>query len=247
MVPKIGITTSTLDQKTWYAQVRAQPYRVLEIGKRSARMYLDPEWVAKITPRLEGFDLSMHSGTTKVFTSNEQFTTTELEVLKSEIVLCGMIGAKELVFHLKHEVLTDDEAYRLRDVVDFAKEHAVEMLYESNGILVADVALDFLKRFPDVNYVLDLGHLNNGYGRGMLGCTIDDFIGRVRDRVVYVHAHNNPGTSDDHRALRDGTLDWRHVLDLLDPDRVRKIIMEVRTLEDILTSKEDLDAYYRSR
>ncbi|MFT4307905.1 MAG: sugar phosphate isomerase/epimerase family protein [Candidatus Woesearchaeota archaeon] len=246
MVPQIGITTSTFDQKSWYREIASQPYRVLEIGRRSARMYLDPEWIAKIAPSLNGFDVSMHSGTTKIFTSNEQFTVTELETLKSEVVLCEMLGAKELVFHLKHDPLTDDEANRLRSVVDFAQERSVEMLYESNGILVADVALDFLARFPDVNYTLDLGHLNNGYGRGMLGCTIEEFVTRVRDRIVYVHAHNNSGTSDDHRALRDGTLNWRHVLDLLDPNRVRKIIMEVRTLEDLATSAEDLHDYYFS-
>lgn len=247
MKPKIGITTSIFNQKKWYKEIQDSKYRVLEIGKRSATVYLDPDWINKIKPFLKDLDLSLHSGTVKVFTENPQFTITELNMLKSEILICEMIGAKELIFHLKHEKLTEKEESQLKEIIDFSKNHNVEMIYESNGIIVADVALDFLRRFPDVNYNLDLGHLNNGYGRGMLGCELDEFINKVKDRVVYIHAHNNSGKKDEHIALRDGTLDWKHILDLLDLFIVKKIIMEVRTIDDINKTKEDLDGYFNPK
>lgn len=247
MKPKIGITTSIFNQKKWYKEIKDSEYRVLEIGKRTATIYLDPVWIDKIKPFLKDFDLSIHSGTVKVFTENSQFTITELNMLKSEILICEMIGAKELIFHLKHDKLTEKEESELREIIDFSKEHNVEMIYESNGIIVADVALDFLKRFPDINYNLDLGHLNNGYGRGMLGCELDEFINNIKDRVVYIHAHNNSGKKDEHIALRNGTLDWKNVLDLLDLSNVKKIIMEVRTINDINKTKEDLNEYFNPK
>ncbi len=247
MTPKIGINTSTFNQKEWYKEIGKSEYKVLEIGRRNATLYLDPAWINKIKPYLKGFDLSLHSGTVKVFTENVQFTNTELDMLKSEIIICEMIGAKELIFHLKHDKLTKKEASQLRKVLNYAKKHNVEMIYESNGIIVADVALDFLKRFPDINYNLDLGHLNNGYGRGMLGCEIDEFINKIKNRIVYVHAHNNSGKKDEHIALRDGTLDWKHVLNLLDMSVVRKIIMEVKSLDDIIKTQKDLDSFFKPK
>lgn len=247
MKPKIGITTKAFDQKRWYEQLQDSGYSVIEIGRRSARIYLDPEEITKILPHLEGIDLSMHSATCKVFTDNAQFTRTELEILKSEVLICNIIKAKELIFHLKHDKLSESEAYQLRKIIDFAQSHDVEMIFESNGILVAEVALNFLQRFPDVNYNLDLGHLNNGLGRGMLGMELDEFIRKIKDRTVYVHAHNNSGKKDEHKALPDGTLNWRHVLDLLDMKKIRKIIMEVKTEEDIKKSKTELDRYFNSK
>ncbi len=247
MLPKIGITTSTFNQKRWYKEIANSEFKVIEIGGRGARIYLDPEWIEKIKPNLKNVDLSFHSGTVKIFTDNPQFTITELNMLKSEVLICKSLGITELIFHLKHDKLSKKEASQLREVVDFAKTNKVEIIYESNGIIVSDVALDFLKRFPDVNYNLDFGHLNNGYGRGMLGCELDEFINKIKDRVVYVHAHNNSGKKDEHIALRDGTLDWKHVLDLLDLSKIKKIIMEVRTIEDIKKSKEDLESYFNPK
>ena len=247
MAPKIGITTKPFNPKNWYKEIGESGFKVLEIGKRTAKFYLDPEWINKLKPYLEGFDLSLHSGTIKVFTENPQFTITELNMLKSEVLICEMIGAKELIFHLKHDKLTEDEISRLREVIDFAKEHNIEMIYESNGIIVADVVYDFLERFPDVNYNLDLGHMNNGYGRGMLGCEIDEFINKIKDRVVYIHAHNNSGKKDEYKALRDGTLDWKHVLSLLNLSIVKKIMIEIADFDDIIKTKTDLKEYFNPK
>lgn len=248
MAPKIGVSTKCLNPKRWYKEIAGCGFKTIEIGKRSAKLYLDPEWIEKkLKPHLKDFDLSLHSGTVKVFTDNPQFTITELNMLKSEVLICEMLGIKELVFHLKHDKLSDDEASQLREVIDFAKEHNIEMIYESNGIIVADVVYDFLERFPDVNYNLDLGHMNNGYGRDMLGCEIDEFVKKIKDRVVYIHAHNNSGKKDSHSSLDDGTLDWKHVFDMLDMSIVKKIIIEISNLDDVNRTKKALDFYFKKK
>lgn len=247
MVPKIGMTTKSFGFSKWYKEMQDSKCKVIEINKRSVKFYLIPKWIEKIKPYLKGFDLSLHSGTTKVFTKNKQFTKTELEMLKSEILICEMLGIKEFVFHLKNEKLDEKEASQIREIINFAKQKKIKMIYESNGLLVGDIALDFLKRFPDVNYNLDLGHLNNALGNNMLGYDIDDFINKIKDRVIYVHAHSNNSKKDEHKALRDGNLDWKKVLDLLDLKKVKRIMSETRTQEDDYKNLEDLKTYLNKK
>jgi sugar phosphate isomerase/epimerase len=149
----------------------------------------------------------------------------------AEVEVCSFLGARQFVFHLSDGFVSPDNKKRLKEVVLYAADLGVDMFYESNSILVADHAYDILDAFPELGYVLDLGHLNNGFGCGKLGCGIDEFVSQVRSRVAYVHASNNSGQHDDHRGLENGTLDWRHVLDLLDLSQIMKIIIEVRSLD----------------
>ena len=196
---------------------------------------------------MAGFDLSVHSGTSGIFQARESFTGAELAMLTAEIDLCRYLGAGQLVFHLRDGFLSGADKRKLKDVFSRATEAGVTPLYESNSALTAEYAYDVLDSFPQVGYVLDLGHLNNGRGRGVLGCSVDDFIGQVRDRVVYVHANNNSGFRDEHHGLENGSLDWRRVLDRLDLSRIVKIIIEVRGVEMVDRTAAELTAYLESR
>lgn len=231
---KIGVSTKALGY-WWYKDI---DFDVVEIG-RSGALFFDTEWIDKNIPK--GLDYSVHSKTKKVFSDVSQFTRAETEMLKAEIVACDMIGAKELVFHLKNKKLTETEGEALQEVIDFSKEHNVKMVYESPSKLRADVSLDVLQRF-DVGYNLDLGHLNCGVVNETIGCSMDEFIERVKDRVMYVHAHNNYG-KDDHLALNNGSLDWKRVLDKLDLNDA-KVVIEVKNREDVMNSKRELEEYF---
>jgi sugar phosphate isomerase/epimerase len=61
--------------------------------------------------------------------------------------------------------------------------------------------------------------------------------------VLYVHASNNSGQRDEHIGLEDGTLDWRHVLDMLDFSKIVKIIIEVRHTDMVEASTTALMRY----
>ena len=106
--------------------------------------------------------------------------------------------------------------------------------------------MDFFDKFPEIKYNLDLGHLNVSVGNKTLGMSLDDFIEKVKDKIVYIHAHNNNGKEDEHTGLDNGTLDWKHVLDMLNLTRVKKIIIEVKRGSQIKKSKELLEAYLNS-
>ena len=232
-MPKLGVSSKPFSS---LRQLSSSHVRVIELNTGMSQLLFSD--IKKVKPLLKGFDISVHSKVTMLFEDDDA----GLETLRSEVRLCTKLGAKELVFHTKHEKLNKDEADKMRDIIEFARLKGVDMLYESNGIIIADVALDFLSRIP-CGYVLDMGHLNNGVGRGMLGMKLDDFLNRIRGRVVYIHANSNNGRKDQHIALRDGTLDWKHVLSELDMGSIRRIISETRTHEDDIKNLEDIRDY----
>jgi len=89
--------------------------------------------------------------------------------------------------------------------------------------------------------------LNTSIGNKKLGMKLDDFLLKVKDRVVYIHAHNNNGKEDEHKSLDEGTLDWVHVLNKLDLKKVRKIIMECRGGESFRKTEKLLKNYLAKR
>jgi sugar phosphate isomerase/epimerase len=196
---------------------------------------------------MKGYDLSIHSGASGIFQPIESFTQANLAVLTAEIDICKMLGVNQFVFHLNDGILSPENKKRLRAVVAHATDRGVQMLYESNSVLVAEDAYDILESFPQLGYVLDLGHLNNGYGCGKLGCEISEFIHQVRNRVIYIHASNNYGKHDEHNSLDDGNLDWRNVLDQLKMSNISKIIIEVKELGMVESSRRALCDYFQTR
>jgi len=246
-IPAVGITTQIIRTAKWYKEVEHLGFKTLEINRRNSKLHFSLYFLEKVKRYLEGYDLSLHSGASGIFQPTESFTQANLAVLKAEIDVCSILGAKQFVFHLNDGILSRQNKKRLGDVVAHAADLGVQTLYESNSVLVAEDAFDILETFPDLGYVLDLGHLNTGYGCGRLGCEIDDFIRKIKDRVVYIHASNNSGLHDEHRGLDDGTLDWRSVLDLLDMSRISKIILEVREVSMVEHSQEILMDYLQTR
>ena len=243
MTPLIGITTQIIRRAKWYKNVEELGFDAVEINRQNSKLHFNLFFLEKVKNYMEGYDLSLHSGTAGIFQPVENFTRANLAVLFAEVDVCRFLGARQLVFHLNNGVLSNENKKRLEWAISYAADQGVQMLYESNSALVARYAYDILESFPELGYVLDLGHLNNGYGNGRLGCEIDAFIHNVRERVVYIHASNNSGKRDEHTGLEEGTLDWRRVLDMLDLSRIQKIILEVRSVEMVEDSRMALIRY----
>ena len=243
MTPMVGITSQIIRQSKWYKGIGELGFNTVEINRQNSKLHFNLYFLEKVKKYLEGFDLSIHSGTSGIFQPYETFTKANLSMLAAEVDICRFLGARQFVFHLNDGPLSRENKKCLREVIDYAADAGVDMLYESNSILVADYAYEVLDSFPDLGYVLDLGHLNAGLGNGRLGCGLDEFVNQVKDRVVYVHASNNGGLHDEHHGLEAGTLDWRHVLDMLDFSKVMKIIIEVRHQDMVEDTREALVRY----
>ncbi len=243
MTPAIGITTQIIRQAKWYKYIGEFGFKTVEINRQNSKLHFNLFFLEKVKKYMKGFDLSIHSGTAGIFQPHESFTKANLSILTAEVDVCSFLGARQFVFHLNEGYISAANKRRLQEVLSYAADSGVEMLYESNSTLVAEYAYDVLEAFPKLSYVLDLGHLNNGYGSGKLGCAIDDFVGQVKSRVAYVHASNNSGRRDEHNGLENGTLAWRHVLDLLDFSKIQKIIIEVRHAHMVEDSAMELTRY----
>ena len=247
MIPKIGITTQIIHESKWYKYLNSLGYKTVEINRRNSKLYFDLYFLEKMKRYIRGYDLSIHSGTRGLFHSNASFTNADLAVLTAELDMCSILGIEQFVFHLNCEMLTLENKKRLEDVINYAADLNIMMMYESDSHFTAHDTYDVLESFNDLGYVLDIGHLNNSSGKRLLGCDMDDFIRNVKNRVVYIHASNNCGTRDDHFGLDSGTLDWEHTLDLLDLSKVIKIIIEVRNINMVKNSFRYLDHYIMDR
>jgi sugar phosphate isomerase/epimerase len=243
MIPAIGITTQVIRRAKWYKFIGELGFNTIEINRRNSKLHFNLFFLEKVKRYMRGFDLSVHSGTAGIFQPHESFTKANLAILTAEIDVCSFLGARQFVFHLNDGIISPANKKRLKEVLLYAADSGVEMFYESNSALVAKYAFDLLDSFPELGYVLDLGHLNNGHGKGLLGCAIDEFVRQVKSRVTYLHASNNCGHRDEHNGLESGTLDWREVLNMLDMSKIAKIIIEVRDIYMIEESSAGLMGY----
>ena len=245
--PAIGVTSQVIRSSKWYKSAAQLGFDALEINRRDSKLHLNTFFLEKVKRYLMGLEISLHSATTGIFQELDSFSQAELSTLQAEVDICKFLGAGELVFHINANRLDARQGLKLRQVVDYAHDNDVLPIYESNAGMNAKQVLKVLDMFPDIGYALDLGHLNNGWGRNLLGCTVGAFIESIKHRVVYIHANNNDGIGDQHLGLENGSLDWRAVLDRLEAYRVRKIIIEVCSADYLDASRRALEAYLEKR
>ena len=246
-IPVIGVTSQIIRTSKWYKAITPLGFEAVEINRRNSKLYMSTFYLEKIKRYLQGLRISLHSATTGIFQALESFSSAELAVLRAEVDIARILDAGELIFHINANRLDHSNGERLRPVIDYALHCGVLPVYESDAGLNAKQVLRVLDMFPDVGYALDLGHLNNGWGRNLLGCTVEAFVKKVNHRVVYIHANNNDGIKDQHYGLDQGCLDWRSVLDLFDLRQIRKIIIEVCAEEFLDSSRRELIRYLQKR
>tara|TARA_Y100000310_G_C20338774_1_gene648785 strand:- start:270 stop:725 length:456 start_codon:yes stop_codon:yes gene_type:complete len=149
---------------------------------------------------------------------------------------------------MKDGFLDEEEKGKFREMIDFAKEKGIELIYESNSFCKAEHALRFLEDFPEINYCLDFGHVNTGIKSGKFGMDLMEFIEKIKSRIVNIHAHNNDGTEDRHDSLDDGNFPWRDVLDKLKDQNLSRIVVECKPkgekVDINLKTKKILEDYY---
>jgi sugar phosphate isomerase/epimerase len=197
----------------------------------------------------EGKDLSLHSQLSRIFSCNEkgfsEFSEAELNILKSEIIISKIIGIKQINFHMKETEFTNEEIKNFNKIIKFADKKGIEMIYE-NHVCSEEVIFRVLETFPKVNFCLDIGHLNVAIHKREFKMNLDKFIGKVKLRLVHIHAHNNFGEKDEHSSLDKGNFDWKRVLNKLKEGNLRKIIIENDTKKQAMKSNKLLEDFYNS-
>ena len=126
----------------------------------------------------------------------------------------------------------------LERIMKEAKKFNVEIMLEP-----ADHKYDsienvsaILEKLPDLHLHLDIGHAN------LHGRNIIEFIETFYRKIKHIHLHDNDGTSDQHRALGNGNINWKKVIPALKKYYDGTITLEIFESNKrlVLESKEKL-------
>lgn len=202
----------------------------------------------KLREMFRGKDLSLHSQLSRIFSCNErgfpEFSEAEMNILKSEIIISKILGIKQINFHMKETEFSEDETKKFNKIIDFAEENGIEMIYE-NHVCSEEAIFRVLETFHKVNFCLDIGHLNVAIHTEKFKMNLDEFIEKIKPKLVNIHAHNNYGEKDEHNSLGNGNFSWRDLLDKLKESNLRKIIFENRTKKEVDESKNLIEEYLK--
>lgn len=125
----------------------------------------------------------------------------------------------------------------VRLLLKFAGNYGVEVAIENviSMFLMRNVE-DFKKFYTEINenvgLTLDTGHANiNG--------KVEDFLTKLSDKIVHVHAHDNLGEIDQHLGIGYGNIDWEETAKLLKKANFDKVII-IESVEHVEESLQKL-------
>jgi len=168
-----------------------------------------------------------------------------LERLKKSIMYASQLESEIWIFHpglktglsmfypsLDWKINLDS----VRILAEYAESMDIKIAIENmpkNVPAVLKNPEDFAEFFKeldlDVGFVLDVGHAH-------MSGSIMEFLKKLKDKLTYMHIHDNNGKIDSHMAIGTGTIDW---------DNVVKAIMQIKydgiiTLEVIEDVRESI-------
>jgi sugar phosphate isomerase/epimerase len=231
----------------------AEPYlrRIAEAGFKNIQwihhwrhdfIYTEPE-IRHIAGLMTDLHLALYDVHAPAGDEKNWFSTVEyqrlagVEIIKNRIEMCETLGGSVIVMHIPEVTPENRDNWRqLRKSLDELEECCAE-----SGVKVAieNRPLDdfcgieaLLSAYgPEfVGLCYDAGHGNIG-GRGL------EHLDRVKDRLISVHLHDNDGSSDQHRPIFTGTVDWSRLARLIAESPYRAFLtfeteMESSGLED---------------
>ena len=129
------------------------------------------------------------------------------------------LGAKHIVFHHGRVPRTNPEKSWIRNSVEFwhtfmeqipenIQVHLENMLEEGPSVLLG--ILDEINR-PNLHANLDIGHAHCNSLTPVV-----QWIEELRERIAYVHLHDNNGEHDEHLGLGDGNIPVETVCEALE-------------------------------
>ena len=169
MIPPIGITTQIIRHSKWYKHIGDLGFEAIEINRQNSKLHFNLYFLEKVKKYLEGFALSLHSGTSGIFQPYETFTKANLATLAAEVDICRFLGAEQFVFHLNEGFLSKENKKRLKEVISYGLDSGVTMLYESNSLLVADYAYDITGQLSGTRLRSRFGSPQCGLRTGQAG------------------------------------------------------------------------------
>lgn len=178
------------------------------------------------------------------------------EHLIEYVQLAAKLEAKHLVVHFGFhfsqfmEATYDALLTTFRAVVAEAERLRVPLVVENMNLLPPEAEIRYLGttveelKFvfdridsPYLGLAMDVGHAH------LIPGGIEPFIDAFGSRIGGLHLHDNDGIVDRHWAMGKGTIDWVRVFSRLQEIGYQgSATIELRRLEDVVASKEHLQA-----
>ena len=157
---------------------------------------------------LELLDLHASVGPEKNwYSANEWERQAGVELVQNRLEMTARLGGDAIVMHYPKEPGNEPVRRSLDELEGFARQTGVRIALENGSFdavepLLAEYSPDY------VGLCYDCGHGNlipDGLAR----------LDRVKDRLLVVHLHDNDGTSDQHKLMFSGTVDWPRLARIL--------------------------------
>jgi len=148
-----------------------------------------------------------------------------LKRLKRSMLYARELGSKVWVFH---PGLHSSTAYfhpgldwklniqSTRELLETARqldiEIAIENIFDPSPFLLKSVD-DFMRFYEELRS--DAPGLAFDIGHAYISNQVAEFIERLSSRIVHIHAHDNDGTSDSHKGIGYGGINWDWVINAL--------------------------------
>ena len=226
---------STVLSEDWVPAVRARlPYfHAFELACSEPRIVAGPSEARRLLElkRRHALEYSLHSPFRRldIASSDRKLRELTLSLCTRALEMAARVEARVCVVHPAQARLDEwkewSEAERSRTRAREAD--GVRRLCETGGRLGVRVAVENMPRdrvsrdaawlaglaravaHPSLGFTLDVGHAHTS------GIPPALFLARLGADLIHVHVHDNSGARDEHRAVGEGSIDWRSIAEAL--------------------------------
>lgn len=198
-----------------------------------------------------GMELSIHTLTDFIEICHplESFRKISLDMIKAHLKIASFVDAKFLILHLGRIGEVEAHLKIFKGCEKMAKRLGISLLVENSGRRRTEKKCEeefqILVDELDVNLVFDIGHAWRALQNGYLS-SLEDFIHKFKDRILYSHFHDNFGKKDLHLPLGEGNIPFKRIVRMLKKTSLRYCVLEVHSdLEGIRKSREYLERLIR--
>ena len=164
--------------------------------------------------------LDLHGSTGHLrrwFAVDETERQTGVALVKNRIEMTARLGGQTVVMHA-HAGFMDPVRRSLDDLQPIARQYGIRIAIENEDEFATPRKL-FSEYPPDfLGLCYDSGHGNIADRRGL------DELATLTNRLIALHLHDNDGTSDQHKLMFTGTVDWPRLARLIARSSYRQCV-----------------------
>ncbi|RKY60270.1 MAG: hypothetical protein DRP95_04365, partial [Candidatus Latescibacterota bacterium] len=216
---KIGCSTWCLGKMNLEEKlrlIRKAGFELVEAGPGDFPFHGDREWMRGLLLK-NALKLHSYHSRDSLDREDAEKRRTAILNLREEVKLTSSLGGRIVVVH---PVGAEDEEVAkaltreaLDEVLPLAQEEGILLCLEN---LPAGLRLEGIYSVlceyesPSLRFVLDVGHVFKAYGDG--NRVLHEWIYRLKDYLVHLHAEDTGPDGEGHLSPGDGTTDWKQLL-----------------------------------